>query len=163
MVIEGQQFGRLIVIERKMINHRGHSVCKCSCGNIVTIRNDALTSGKTQSCGCITKEIAKTGINRRKHGLWGTRLHRIWGAMKTRCFNKNFARYKDYGGRGITVCDEWKNNFDAFYDWAMAHGYSDELSIDRIDVNGNYEPLNCRWSTIQEQNVNKRNSKAVNK
>ena len=159
LTIEGKRFGRLAVIENKIINHRGYSICKCDCGKIATIRNDALKSGVTKSCGCITKEIAKSGKNRRKHGLHNTRLHRIWGAMKTRCCNENFKRFSDYGGRGITVCDEWKNDFMSFYKWSIENGYSDKLTIDRINVNGNYEPSNCRWATVAEQNKNKRNSK----
>lgn len=156
MIEKGTVFGRLTVIERQIINHRGYYSCKCECGNTVTIRGDALTMGRTHSCGCIIKENAKTGNNRRKHGLWGSRLHRIWGAMKTRCHNPKSPRYNDYGGRGITVCDEWLNDFKAFYDWAMSHGYADNLTIDRKNVNGNYEPSNCRWATVQEQNQNKR-------
>ena len=89
-------------------------------------------------------------------------LYSIWTNMKTRCFNSNSPSYKDYGSRGITVCDEWKNDFKAFYDWSMSHGYQENLTIDRIDVNGNYEPSNCRWATILEQANNKRNNVFVN-
>lgn len=87
------------------------------------------------------------------HGMTRTRLYRIWQAMKTRCYNQNFTHYKHYGGRGISICDEWLNDFQAFYDWSMSHGYSDDLTIDRIDNDGNYEPSNCRWAT-KEQQVN---------
>lgn len=93
-----------------------------------------------------------------KHGMTKTRPYRIWQSMKNRCSNTRSLRYVDYGGRGITVCDEWKNDFQAFYDWAMNNGYSDELTLDRIDNNGNYSPDNCRWATPAEQNSHTRKS-----
>ena len=93
-----------------------------------------------------------------KHGMRHTRLYNIWRSMNQRCNNPNTINFKRYGGRGITVCDEWKDDFQAFYDWAMANGYSDELTIDRLDPNGNYEPSNCRWATWEQQANNKRNS-----
>ena len=96
-----------------------------------------------------------------KHGGKGTRLYRIWQQMKNRCHNPKTSRFKDYGGRGITVCDEWKNDFQAFYNWAMANGYSDDLTIDRIDNDGNYEPSNCRWATELEQVNNSRHNHMV--
>ena len=91
------------------------------------------------------------------HGKRNTRLYRIWSNIKTRCFNPNDPHFERYGGRGITVCDEWKNDFKSFYDWSMENGYSDELTVDRIDNGGNYEPSNCQWVTVAEQNQNKRN------
>ena len=91
-------------------------------------------------------------------GRSNTRLYRIWVNMKTRCYNINASNYERYGGRGITICDEWKNDFAAFYNWAMSNGYSDDLTIDRINNNGNYEPLNCRWASYSDQNKNKNNT-----
>lgn len=96
-----------------------------------------------------------------KHGRKNTRLYRIWANMKTRCYNTHSTHYKRYGGRGITVCEEWKNDFKAFYDWSMTNGYAENLTIDRIDNNGNYEPLNCRWVTVKEQSANRCNNRYV--
>lgn len=95
--------------------------------------------------------------NHLTHGKRHTRLYRIWANIKTRCFNTNDLHYKRWGALGITMCDEWENNFQAFYDWAMSNGYADDLTIDRIDNYGNYEPSNCRWVTVKEQNQNKKN------
>lgn len=92
-----------------------------------------------------------------KHGKRKSRLYRIWANIKTRCYNQNDPHFSRWGGRGITVCDRWKDNFQAFYAWAIFHGYQDDLTIDRIDNDGNYEPSNCRWITVKEQNLNKRN------
>lgn len=96
-----------------------------------------------------------------KHGLRHDPLYSVWANMKNRCYNKNDPHYERWGGRGITVCKEWRNNFKLFYDWAVANGYRKGLTLDRIDNNGNYEPSNCRWSTIKEQNRNKRNVKFI--
>lgn len=93
-----------------------------------------------------------------KHGMSNSRLYRAWDSMKARCYRKTTAPFKKYGGRGITVCDEWRNSFQAFCEWAMAHGYEDGLSLDRIDVNGNYEPSNCRWVSMKEQENNRSNN-----
>lgn len=95
------------------------------------------------------------------HGKRKTRLYRIWANIKTRCTNVNDPHFKRYGGRGITICDEWKNDFKAFYDWSMLNGYADDLTIDRINNDGNYCPANCRWVTVAEQNRNKRNVKYI--
>lgn len=167
----GRRFGRLLVIERAedAINPNGKRVvrykCLCDCGNEKVVRKLHLTNGKTISCGCYHRE--KLGDGRRKHGLaHKDRLYKVWLNMKNRCYNKNNNHYKNYGERGITVCDEWKDDFQAFYDWCKSHGYEEEiresgrnnLTIDRIDVDGNYEPSNCRFITNKENCLNKRNT-----
>ena len=97
----------------------------------------------------------------KKHGLSHTRVHHIWRCMLTRCYAPKTHAFEHYGGRGITVCEEWRNDFMAFYTWSMNHGYKDNLSIDRLNVDGNYEPGNCRWATMKQQANNKRNSKRI--
>lgn len=138
-------------------NHKTYWNCKCKCGKETIVYSDKLKTGHTKSCGCLKRQ--KTIERNYRHGLYGTRLYSIWHDMNTRCYYEKTKCYKYYGGRGITICDEWKNNFVNFYNWAINNGYKDNLSIDRIDVNGNYEPSNCRWATMQEQQLNKRNSK----
>ena len=132
-------------------------LCECDCGNKKVISSDCLTMGKTKSCGCLDKEKHITSPNRTTHGLYGTRIYRIWKAIKTRCNNPNSIDYKKYyGSKGVKICDEWNYNFWKFYDWSICHGYKDNLSIDRIDPYGNYEPSNCRWVTMKVQANNKR-------
>ena len=159
--LTGQRFGRLIVIKRVENDKLGKAqwLCQCDCGNKKEVSTQSLKSGKVQSCGCLHKEML---INRlTTHGKTKTRIYRIWSRMKASCSNPNVIGYKNYGGRGITVCCEWRNNFMSFYNWAIANGYSDELTIDRIDVNGNYEPSNCKWSTKKEQANNMRTNKLL--
>lgn len=161
----GKRFGRLVVLEEveprveNNGNKRRRFMCICDCGNRKVVDGAHLTSGAIRSCGCFMRE--RTIETSTTHGKTGTRLHRIWSGMKIRCSDKNSKDYKDYGAKGVIVCDEWlgENGFQHFYDWATANGYSDKLSIDRIDVNGNYEPSNCRWATIEMQANNKRNTR----
>lgn len=157
----GQRFGRLIVTEKTEQRQYRHVVwkCICDCGNATLVSGGSLLSGRTQSCGCLLNE--KRGTGRRKHGQSTTKLYGVWSAMKKRCTNEKQKCFASYGGRGITVCKEWESDFQAFHDWAMANGYAEGLTIDRIDVNGNYEPANCRWISIQAQQRNRRTNHMV--
>lgn len=147
-----QQFGYLtaIHVDRNPNNKRIKWLCKCECGNTCVVASCDLTSGHTQSCGC-----KKYESHNKTHGLKQTPLYGVWSSMKERCNVKSCSSYKYYGARGITVCDEWSNDFMAFHRWAMKNGYSDGLSIERIDVNGNYCPENCKWIPIKNQPWNR--------
>lgn len=159
--LSGQRFGRLVVV--RPIDKRGPDggvvyECKCDCGNICYVWNNKLTRkthSAKRSCGCFQQEKHTTTI----HGGSKTPLFKKWMGMKYRCYDVNANHYQDYGGRRIRICDEWKNDFSAFQSWAISSGYKDGLSIDRIDVNGNYEPNNCRWVSLKQQQKNKRNVK----
>lgn len=160
--LTGKQYGRLTVIKHIGKDKHNNAIwqCTCSCGNIINIRGATLRRGKANSCGCLHKELTKQlAKNNIIHNMSNTRLYRIWQGMKSRCYYKQNNRYKYYGANGIKVCDKWLNNFQAFYDWGMSNGYKDDLTIDRIDVNDDYKPCNCRWVTKSEQQRNKRNNK----
>lgn len=159
--LTGQRIGRLLVIqEEKERSKHGAKLwrCKCDCGNVHLVETGNLTNHTTRSCGCLKWERIK--LSNTKHGYSNKRIHRIYYNMRGRCYNPHIERFKNYGGRGIKICDEWlgENGFKNFVKWAMSNGYDDSLSIDRIDVNGNYEPSNCRWITMEMQYNNKSNS-----
>ena len=158
--LTGQRFGRLVVWDRAENNKQGRAMwrCRCDCGKDTVVSGTDLHSGTTKSCGCL--RIIRVGETHRHHGGTKSRLFRIWSGMHTRCYNRNVHNFNDYGGRGITICDEWLYDFAAFRDWAMAHGYQDNLSIDRIDNDKGYSPENCRWVSGKVQRANQRPHKS---
>lgn len=155
--LTGQQFGRLTAMSRAEDSKGGKTrwLCKCQCGNECVVHASSLRSGNTKSCGCLRNE--KSHERATTHGMSKSPLFGVWWAMISRCENENNASYKNYGGRGISVCDEWHDS-STFFEWALDNGYKRGLSIERVDVNKGYEPNNCKWITKEEQARNKTNN-----
>ena len=163
--LTGKRFGRLTVVRRiSPVGSKVRWLCRCDCGTMKDVIAYELTSGKTRSCGCLQAESRH--LRKVPNGK-GTRLYNVWKSMKGRCYTPSCSSYKYYGARGIKVCDEWKDDYQAFYEWAMTSGYDPDApqgkcTIDRINVDGDYEPSNCRWVDATTQNANRRPFKHQN-
>ena len=158
--LTGQKFGRLTVVRfDHKENGRKYYLCQCDCGNFKIVSNHSLKSGNTKSCSCLHKEILiQRNKDNRIHHPENERLLRIWRAMLHRCYKETDEHYDYYGGRGIKVCDDW-HDFETFQKWALANGYADNLTIDRLDGNKDYCPENCSWATMTVQNNHKSDTK----
>lgn len=150
--LTGQKFALLTVIKRVANDPHGGTVweCQCACGNKTVVRSNNLKSGVVKSCGCLKHRPTRT------HNMSNTKLYRVWATMKARCNNPKSKSYKDYGNRGIKLCDEWNNSFQTFAEWALQNGYKEGLTIERINVNRDYSPKNCTWVPKNSQAQNRR-------
>lgn len=161
--LTNRRFGRLTVKKDVGKSKKGRMwLCVCDCGNSHVYASHMLLKGSAQSCGCLRSEKTRTlGKTAKTHGQSSSRLYNIWAHMIQRCYNNKSSAYKNYGERGISVCDDWHYSFETFFLWALEHGYNETLTIERIDVNGNYEPNNCCWIPARMQPSNKRTSHFV--
>ena len=168
--LAGRRFGRLVAVKDAGRDHRKQVLwlCRCDCGSTKTAIASRLLGGNVRSCGCLHADVLKDMAT--KHGLVRdqntgkrARLYNAWKKMKQRCYNPNDPKYENYGGRGIAVCEEWVGDYKAFHDWAMGNGYRDDLTIDRINNDGNYEPGNCRWADSKTQANNRRQRRYLKK
>lgn len=161
--ITGQQFGRLTAVQKVNATGRARWLCKCSCGRTTVVDLCALQSGATKSCGCLQKERASAvGLGNTKYvGKDEQRIADVYEGMKKRCYNPHNHNYKNYGARGISICDEWLHDKPSFVQWSLKNGYKQGLSIDRIDNDGPYSPDNCRWASLEQQHNNRRDNRLV--
>lgn len=159
VISPGQRYGKLVVLHqadppKTSEGQHKHWMCQCDCGNKSIVSSGNL-GRQTFSCGCKRRESKNMTHGCASHKTYN-KLYHTWNGIKYRCYNPKCKDYKNYGGRGIKMCDEWLHDFPAFQQWAKLNGFAEDLTIDRIDVNGNYEPSNCRWISVAEQNRNKR-------
>lgn len=159
--ITDMRFNRLTAIKYLRYDNNNGSVWlfKCDCGKFIETHSSHVRRGATKSCGCYNRDRIRQKTA--KHNFGGTKIQTAWSHIKQRCYNPNCKSYADYGGRGIKMCDEWKNSLESFGQWSLANGYEDGLTIDREDNDGDYEPSNCRWVSMTVQENNKRNNRFV--
>ena len=158
----GKTFENWTVLEHdieRSVDRKTFYICECKCGTNRSVRADVLRNGRSISCGCLKKEMLRERVT--THGMTKTPLHNVWIALKDRCTNPNNQRFKYYGGKGVKVCEEWKHDFQKFYDFAIENGWKKGLTIDRIDNDGDYTPENCHFITNRKQQLNKSNNNRV--